>query len=324
MPTQGSLSIERMCQLTRVSRASFYRSLQERVPLEESMEVRSAIQQVALENRRRYGYRRVTAELRRRGMPVNHKRVARIMREDSLLAVQPKQFVTTTDSRHQGEIYLNLARRMKLTGTNQLWVADITYIRLRAEFVYLAVILDGFSRKVVGWKLDRTLMSRLATDALEAAIEIRKPPPGLVHHSDRGVQYASAEYVAILKKHEMLSSMSRPANPYDNASCESFIKTLKREEIYANEYVNLEHLDNNIEEFIERYYNQKRLHSALGYRSPEEFEQQTRRGGELETISATVMFFQGAGEKSSTRVLGEGTHTPSLPQTPSLLGESTR
>jgi putative transposase len=324
MPMQGSLSIEQMCQLTRISRASFYRSLQERVPLEESMEVRSAIQQVALEHRRRYGYRRVTAELRRRGMLVNHKRVARIMREDSLLAAQPKQFVTTTDSRHDGEIYLNLARRMKLTGIDQLWVADITYIRLKAEFVYLAVILDGFSRKVVGWKLDRALTSRLATEALETALKTRKPPAGLVHHSDRGVQYASAEYIAVLRKHEMISSMSRPANPYDNASCESFIKTLKREEIYANEYVNLEQLGDNIEEFIERYYNQKRLHSALGYRSPEEFEQHARREGEGETISATVMFFQEAGEKSSTRVLGEGTQTPSLPQTPSLLGESTR
>jgi transposase InsO family protein len=301
---QGSLSIEQMCQLTRISRASFYRSLQERVPLEESMEVRSAIQQVALEHRRRYGYRRVTAELRRRGMLVNHKRVARIMREDSLLAAQPKQFVTTTDSRHDGEIYLNLARRMKLTGIDQLWVADITYIRLKAEFVYLAVILDGFSRKVVGWKLDRALTSRLATEALETALKTRKPPAGLVHHSDRGVQYASAEYIAVLRKHEMISSMSRPANPYDNASCESFIKTLKREEIYANEYVNLEQLGDNIEEFIERYYNQKRLHSALGYRSPEEFEQHARREGEGETISATVMFFQEAGEKSSTRVLG--------------------
>ena len=310
---QGSLSIEQMCQLTRISRASFYRSLQERVPLEESMEVRSAIQQVALEHRRRYGYRRVTAELRRRGMLVNHKRVARIMREDSLLAAQPKQFVTTTDSRHDGEIYLNLARRMKLTGIDQLWVADITYIRLKAEFVYLAVILDGFSRKVVGWKLDRALTSRLATEALETALKTRKPPAGLVHHSDRGVQYASAEYIAVLRKHEMISSMSRPANPYDNASCESFIKTLKREEIYANEYVNLEQLGDNIEEFIERYYNQKRLHSALGYRSPEEFEQHARREGEGETISATVMFFQEAGEKSSTRVLGEGTQTPSLP-----------
>jgi transposase InsO family protein len=143
---QGSLSIEHMCELAKVSRAGFYRTLQERVPLEESMEVRSAIQRIALEHRRRYGYRRMTAELRRRGMLVNHKRVARIMREDNLLAVQPKQFVTTTDSNHALEIYLNLAARMKLTGIDQLWVADITYIRLLAEFVYLAVILDAFSR----------------------------------------------------------------------------------------------------------------------------------------------------------------------------------
>jgi len=188
MPMQGSLSVERMCQLARVSRAGLYRSLQERVPLEESMEVRSAIEQVALEHRRRYGYRRVTAELRRRGMLVNQKRVARIMREDDLLAVQPKRFVSTTDSNHRLEMYLNLARRMTLTGVDQLWVADITYIRLNTEFVYLALILDGFSRRIVGWKLDRTLASRLATEALEVAIETRKPPPGLVHHSDRGIQ----------------------------------------------------------------------------------------------------------------------------------------
>jgi putative transposase len=200
MPMQGSLSVERMCQLARISRAGFCRSLQERLPLEESMEVRSAIQQVALEHRRRYGYRRVTAELRCRGMLVNHKRVARIMREDNLLAMQPKRFVTTTDSDHRLEIYLNLARRMTLTGVDQLWVADITYIRLQGEFVYLALILDAFSRRVVGWKLDRTLAAKLATEALEIAIAMRTPKPGLVHHSDRGIQYASAEYVAILKK----------------------------------------------------------------------------------------------------------------------------
>jgi len=176
---QGSLSIERMCELMRVSRTSFNRSLQEREPQEESMEVRSAIQRVALEHRRRYGYRRVTAELRRRGMPLNHKRVARIMREDNLLAVRRKQFVTTTDSNHALEIYLNLARRMTPTAIDQLWVADITYIRLLNEFVYLAVVLDGFSRKVVGWKLDRTLASRLAIDALETAIATRTPLPGL-------------------------------------------------------------------------------------------------------------------------------------------------
>ena len=162
-------------------------------------------------------------------MLVNHKRVARIMREDNLLAVQPRHFVVTTDSDHQLEVYLNLARRIKLRGIDQLWVADITYIRLKAEFVYLAVILDGFSRKVVGWALDRTLASRLASTALEQAIAKRQPPPGLVHHSDRGVQYASEQYIAILEQHRMIPSMSRPANPYDNASCESFIKTLKRE-----------------------------------------------------------------------------------------------
>jgi putative transposase len=230
MPMQGGLSIEQMCRLSSVSRAGFYRSLQERMPVEEDMEVRSAIQQIAVEHRRRYGYRRIAAELRRRGMLVNHKRVARIMREDNLLAVQPKAFVVTTDSRHKLEVYLNLAGRMKLTGVNQLWVADITYIRLHREFVYLAVILDAYSRKVVGWELDRTLAARLVIAALEKAIAERKPAPGLVHHSDRGVQYASDEYVRLLGKQEMIPSMSRPANPYDNASCESFMKTLKREE----------------------------------------------------------------------------------------------
>ena len=229
MPMQGSLSVEQMCQLARVSRAGFYRSLQDQVPQEESMEVRSAIQRTALEHRRRYGYRRVTAELRRQGMRVNHKRVARIMREDNLLAMQPKQFVTTTDSDHGLEIYMNLARRMTLAAVDQLWVADITYIRLKSEWVYLALILDGFSRKVVGWKLDRTLASRLATEALEMAITRREPLPGLVHHSDRGIQYASAEYVAILKKHGMVPSMSRPANPYDNDLPELFPGTVQFE-----------------------------------------------------------------------------------------------
>jgi transposase InsO family protein len=161
MPLQGSLSIERMCQLAGVSRSGFYRSLQERAPVEEDMEVRNVIQQIAVEHRRRYGYRRISAELRRRGLLVNHKRVLRIIREHNLLAVQPQAFVVTTDSDHEFEVYLNLASRMKLTGMNQLWVADITYIRLKKEFVYLAVILDAFSRKVVGWALDRILASRL-------------------------------------------------------------------------------------------------------------------------------------------------------------------
>jgi putative transposase len=311
MPMQGSMSVERMCQLAPVSRAGFYRSLQERTPVEEDMELRSAIQQIVLEHRRRYGYRRVSAELRRRGMLANHKRVARIMREDNLLAVQPRQFVVTTDSNHELEVYLNLAYRMKLTGIDQLWVADITYIRLRAEFVYLAVILDGFSRKVVGWALERTLSSRLAIAALQEAIAKRQPRPGLIHHSDRGVQYASGEYVAILDQHQTIPSMSRPANPYDNASCESFIKTLKREEIYANAYENLEHLRANIEIFIEQYYNQQRLHSALGYRSPEEFERQAQCQSEATDAKAATITFVAGLAQSSTRMLEQGTQTPS-------------
>src|ERR1700752_3037460 len=191
------------------------------------MEVRSEIQKIVLEHRRRYGYRRITAELRRRGMPVNHKRVVRIMRKDNLLALQPKCFKVTTNSTHKFEIYLNLAARMKLTGINQLWVADITYIRLKAEFVYLAVILDAFSRKVVGWALDRTLAMRLTVGALEQAIERRQPEPGLVHHSDRGLQYARGEYIALLEKYHMIPSMSRPANPYDKdyaSHCTSWVR----------------------------------------------------------------------------------------------------
>ena len=314
MSLQGSLSIERRCQMVLVSRRGFYRSLKEQHPVEEEMEVRSAIQQIAVEHRRRYGYRRITAELHRRGMQVNHKRVARIMREDNLLGMQPKQFVVTTNSNHKLEVYLNLASRMKLTGINQLWVADITYIRLKAEFVYLAVILDGFSRKVVGWALDRTLAIRLTIGALEEAIEKRQPEPGLVHHSDRGLQYACAEYVAILEKHRMVPSMSRPANPYDNASCESFMKTLKREEIYANKYDDLEHLRANIEEFIEQYYNRQRLHSALGYRSPEEFEQQSQcPSSTAESRSATMEFFENDEnrKRASTGLLGKETQMPS-------------
>jgi putative transposase len=290
MSMQGKLSIERMCQLAGVSRAGFYRSLQLQEPVEEDMEVRSAIQQVFAEHQRRYGYRRVSAELRRRGLQVNHKRVARLMREDNLLGVQPKSFVLTTDSEHELEVSLNLASRMKLTGVNQLWVADITYIRLQREFVFLAVILDAFSRKVIGWELDRTLTARLPIAALEKAIAQRQPPPGVVHHSDRGIQYACGAYVGLLGKHAMIPSMSRPANPYDNASCESFMKTLKREEIDVHEYRDLEHLRENIATFIEAYYNRVRLHSALGYLPPEEFEQVA--SSPATAAGATMSFFR--------------------------------
>jgi putative transposase len=272
MPTQSSLGVEPMCRLAAVSRAGYYRFLKPRYAGEEQMEVRNAIQQIVVEHRRRYGYRRVAVELRRRGMLVNHKRVLGLMREDNLLGIEPKAFLATTDSDHDRPVYLNLARRMKLTAINQLWVADITYIRLRQEFVYLAVVLDVFSRKVVGWALDRTLTTRLPLLALERALTERQPAAGLVHHSDRGIQYASQQYTELLSIHGILPSMSRPGNPYDNAFCESFIKTLKREQISANKYHFLDELNAHLEQFIEHYYNRLRLHSALGYKTPEEFE----------------------------------------------------
>jgi len=328
MSLQGSLTVERMCELVRVSRASFYRSLKEQRPAEEETEVRSTIQQIALEHRRRYGYRRICAELRRRGMQVNHKRVLRMMRKDNLLALRRRRFMVTTNSNHKFEVYLNLARRMKLSGMDQLWVADITYIRLKAEFVYLAVILDAYSRKVVGWALDRTLANRLAISALERAIGQRRPRPGLVHHSDRGLQYARGEYVAVLEKFGVVASMSRPANPYDNASCESFMKTLKREEIYANRYDNLEHLRTNIKEFIEQYYNRQRLHSALGYRSPEEFERESGRTNSADSSSATVEFVvddenRENKERDSTKLAGEEDSNAALfPRSLLLLGDT--
>jgi transposase InsO family protein len=235
------------------------------------MELRDELQKIAIESPA-YGYRRITAGLRRRGFDVNHKRVLRMMREDNLLCVRRRKFVVTTDSRHHLPIYPNLAKHLTPSAINQLWVADITYIRLRTEFVYLAVVLDAFSRRVIGWALGRTLESRLAVAALEMALAERKPQPGLVHHSDRGVQYASTDYTDRLKHHQSQISMSRKGNPYDNAACESFMKTLKYEEVYRNEYRDFADAHANIGEFLERVYNHKRLHSALGYLPPAEFE----------------------------------------------------
>ena len=276
MPSlQGKLSVERMCALTQVSRAGFYRWLGRKQPGVEETAVRAAIQEVAVEHNRRYGYRRITAELHHRGMVVNRKRVLRMMQEDNLLAIRTRKFVRTTDSQHPFEIFLNLAKRMELTAPNQLWVADLTYIRLQQEFVYMAVVLDAFSRRVVGWALNRSLRSTVAVDALQQAIEDRKPLPGLVHHSDRGVQYASHDYTELLRKHGATCSMSRAGNPYDNARCESFLKTLKQEEIYCREYQDLDDLRRHSSAFIDEYYNRQRLHSALGYLSPEAFEATT-------------------------------------------------
>ena len=282
-----------MCSLTGVSRASYYRHLEMVAPDEEQMVLRQAIQEIVLAHHRRYGYRRVTMDLHHRGMIVNHKRVLPIMREDNLLAIRYRKYVLTTDSQHDCQVYLNLAVRMTLTGVNQLWVADITYIRLRAEFVYLAVVIDRFSRKAVGWALDRTLAARLTITALQQAITRRQPPPGLVHHSDRGVQYACTDYVEALKTGGIIPSMSRPGNPYDNAFCESFMKTLKQEEIYCNQYRDFEDLSGHLEEFIDRYYNRLRLHSALGYRTPEEFERAAAVGAASSGAqeAATLQYF---------------------------------
>jgi putative transposase len=258
--------------MTGLSRASFYRSRTPRQASPVEMEIRDEMQKIALESAA-YGYRRITAALRRRGFAINHKRVLRMMREDNLLCVRRRKFVVTTDSRHNLPIYPNLAGQIVPVAINQLWVADITYIRLRTEFVYLAVVLDAFSRRVIGWALGRTLEAELAVAALRMALGERKPQPGLVHHSDRGVQYAAQEYTGLLKQHQAHISMSRKGNPYDNAACESFMKTLKYEEVYRNEYRDFQEARADIGEFLERVYNQTRLHSALGYVPPAEFEQ---------------------------------------------------
>jgi transposase InsO family protein len=262
-----------MCRLGQVSRAGFYRHWKEREPRAEETELRARMQAIVLSHRRNYGYRRVTRELRNEGQAVNHKRVLRLMQQDNLLCLRRPAFVRTTDSKHDLRVRLNLAARMELSSVDQLWVADLTYIRLLEEFVYLAVVLDAYSRKVVGWSLGRQLEAGLAVAALRQAIDVRQPAAGLVHHSDRGVQYASNAYVDLLLEHGIMPSMSRAGNPYDNAKCESFMKTLKQEEIYTRQYRDLADLEAHIGEFIERYYNRRRLHSALDYRSPEQFEQ---------------------------------------------------
>jgi transposase InsO family protein len=257
--------------MTGLSRAGFYRWRMPRQATPVEMEVRDQMQRVALESPA-YGYRRITHELQQQGFAVNHKRILRMMREDNLLCARRRGFVATTDSRHNLPVYPNLAREMQAAAINQLWVADITYIRLRTEFVYLAVVLDAFSRRVIGWALGRTLEAGLAVTALRMALLERQPPPGLVHHSDRGVQYASHDYTQMLKQHHATISMSRKGNPYDNAACESFMKTLKQEEVYRNEYRDFHDARTSIGEFLERVYNRTRLHSALGYVPPAKFE----------------------------------------------------
>ena len=272
-PPQGAVGIERMCTLTGVSRASYYRHWRRVAPGREQIELRDVLQRLAISHRH-YGYRRLTALLRRDGWAVNHKRVLRLMRTDNLLCLRRRAFVpATTDSRHDWRVVSNLARGMDVTGLDQLWVADITYLRLLEEFAFLAVVLDAFSRRVVGWAVEVHLRAALAVAALQMALAARRPPPGqLIHHSDRGVQYACAEYRALLAAHGIQPSMSRVGSPYDNAKAESFMSTLKREEVDGREYRTAQEARRSIGSFIEEVYNRRRLHSALSYLAPADFE----------------------------------------------------
>jgi len=269
----SAASVERLCSLAGVSRASFYRDWASTAPGREETELRDVIQRAVLASKH-YGYRRITAELRRQGWAVNHKRVLRIMREDNLLCLRRAAFKpATTDSDHAWRIWPNLARKVVPMAINRLWVADITYVRLAEEFVYLAVILDAFSRRVVGWALEDHLRASLAIVALEMALAGRDVKPGeLIHHSDRGVQYACGDYIDRLEKAGIQPSMSRAGCPYDNAMAESFMKTLKAEEVDAAQYRDLADARRAIASFIDHVYNRHRLHSALDYRPPEEFE----------------------------------------------------
>jgi putative transposase len=283
------LSVEQLCRLAQVSRAAYYRRWQDSAPKVEQTALRDRLQRLCVDNRH-YGHRRIAALLKRDGWVINHKRVLRLMREDNLLCLRKPLFrPATTDSRHSWRIWPNLARHLLPTGTNQLWVADITYVRLAEAFVYLAVILDAFSRKVVGWAMADHLRAELALDALAMALDRRTIFSGaLVHHSDRGVQYACGDYIARLEAAGIVPSMSRIACPYDNAMAESFMKTLKQEQVNGADYRDLIHASAEIGTFIEQVYNRQRLHSALAYQSPDEYEERASRAAAQQPLTTTA------------------------------------
>jgi transposase InsO family protein len=275
--TTNPAAVAHLCAIAGLSRASYYRWREPKLSARDDASLRDLIQRLALK-RRCEGYRRITKRLRDEGLLVNAKRVLRLMRADNLLSLRRRPFVPpTTESRHPFPIAPNLARGLEPTGLDQLWVADITYVRLAEAFVYLAVVLDAFSRKAVGFSLDDHLEARLALAALDMAIAARDPPPGLIHHSDRGVQYASSEYAARLDQRGLQRSMSRPGNPWDNAKAESFMKTLKAEEADGQAYANLDDARRRVGAFIADVYNADRLHSALRYKSPIAFEAALRK-----------------------------------------------
>ena len=268
---QPALHAEQLCDVFGVNRAWYYERLSAPELTEAGIALRDAIERIVL-SFPGYGYRRVTAELHRQGYVVNHKRVLRIMRQESLLCQLKRHFVVTTDSKHGLETYPNLLTEAKLTAPNQAFVADITYIHLPRQFVYLAAILDAYSRYCVGWHLSATIDTQLTLRALEMALACRSVGPGWIHHSDRGVQYAASAYTQRLTQAEARISMSAKGNPYDNAKAESFFKTLKAEEVYLNDYRTIDDAEASIGPFIEDVYNTKRLHSSLGYLPPAEFE----------------------------------------------------
>jgi len=272
LATQPALSVSRLCSAVALCRAEYYRHSNCTTETEPDLELRQEIQAIAADMPA-YGYRRITAQLARNGVVANHKRVLQLMRKDGLLCVRKPAFVNTTQSQHSFTIYPNLVPTLSIDGPDQLWVADITYIHLRRDVFYLAVILDAFSRRVIGWQMDSTLGAQLTVAALQKALAQRTITPNLVHHSDRGTQYAANVYANLLKEQGIRISMSRSGNPYDNARAERFIKTLKYEEIYLNEYENFAEASFRIGDFLEEVYNHKRLHSKLGYVPPAEFEQ---------------------------------------------------